>query len=264
MRPSPPISLFLSVLLPLTIHALDISFVWEHRYASFHNLRDPITATCLDHPPGVCCIPHRRIILADIHEDLNDYMLSRTTFSPLYFSQLGAGWAASGPKYEHIGCNGIPILRVPGTVDGVVGEKVVPDRMYDDEDEETGSPESIVFSASWVDLRTRFPVASEGMRYLAWQGVKRMVWETNALTVESGGVPLPRKEKRGFGEGEVRVEKRGRREIVGGWLPVGEVEVGTPRRWRYPSVYEINGTRFEDAGDGNFRSKDGRVLELKT
>lgn len=191
-------------------------------------------------------------------------MLSRTTFSPLYFSQLGAGWAASGPKYEHIGCNGIPILRVPGTVDGVVGEKVVPDRMYDDEDEETGSPESIVFSASWVDLRTRFPVASEGMRYLAWQGVKRMVWETNALTVESGGVPLPRKEKRGFGEGEVRVEKRGRREIVGGWLPVGEVEVGTPRRWRYPSVYEINGTRFEDAGDGNFRSKDGRVLELKT
>ena len=132
-----------------------------------------------------------------------------------------------------------------------MGERVVPDRMYDDEDEETGSPESIVFSASWVDLRTRFPVGSEGMRYLAWQGVKRMVWGVNTLTVVSGGVPLPRK-RRDVGEEEVRVEKRDRKGILDGWLPVGQVEVGTPRRWKYPSVYEVNGTKFEDAGDGEF------------
>lgn len=191
-------------------------------------------------------------------------MLSRTTFSPLYLSQFGAGWAASGHKYENIGCSGIPILRVPGTVDGVVGERVVPDRMYDDEDEETGNPDSIVFSASWVDLRTRFPIGSEGMRYLALQRVKRMVWGANTITVGSGGVPFPKKRRGGIGEGEVGMEKRGRRKVVDGWLPVGEVEVGTPRRWKYPSLYEVNGTRFEEREDGKFRSEDGRVLELRT
>lgn len=64
--------------------------------------------------------------------------------------------------------------------------RVNPDRMFDDDDEETAAPGAIVFSASWVDLRTRVPVGSEGMRYLPWQGVKRMVWGGNTLTVGSG------------------------------------------------------------------------------
>ncbi|KAI4257591.1 MAG: hypothetical protein L6R42_005557 [Xanthoria sp. 1 TBL-2021] len=196
MRPS----LLLPFLLPCfpTALTVDILLKWEHRYASMHTHRDPITATCRDQPPGVCCIPHRHIILADVLESLDDYMLSRTTFNALYLSQFGAGWSASGARYENIGCSGLPILRVPGSVDGGAVTRVNPDRMFDDDDEETAAPGAIVFGASWVDLRTRVPVGSEGMRYLAWQGVKRMVWGENTLTVGSGGVPFP---KRNVGSG---------------------------------------------------------------
>ena len=260
----PPQLLLLSVYtillshFPTTTIAVDISFSWEHKYTSFHNLRDPITATCPDQPPGVCCMPHRSVILKDIHESLDDYMLSTTTFTSLYLSQFGAGWAATGRNYADIGCTGIPILRALGSVNGEAVSWVNPEELYNDEDDEMSEPGTIVFSASWVDLRTRFPVSSQGMRYLAWQGVKRMVWGENTLTVGSGGIPFPKRDVEGM------MRKRDGTKVLNGWVTKGEVEVATPRRWRYASVYEVNGTRFQEGGDGVFRSGDGRVLEVKT
>ncbi|KAL8786045.1 MAG: hypothetical protein Q9213_003028 [Squamulea squamosa] len=241
-----------------TTFAVDISFSWEHKYTSFHNLRDPIIATCPNQPAGVCCIPHRSVILQDIHETFDDYMLSQTTFHSLYLSQFGAGWAASGVRYENIGCTGLPILRVLGTVNGEAVSRIDPERQYDDDNEELAAPGTIVFAASWVDLRTRFPVSSEGMRYLAWQGVKRMVWGMNTLTVGSGGVPLPNGRVGGG------LKKRDGKKVVNGWARSGDVDVATPRRWRYPSLYEVNGTRFEEGGDGVFRNAKGTVLEVKS
>ncbi|KAL8770405.1 MAG: hypothetical protein Q9209_003831 [Squamulea sp. 1 TL-2023] len=238
--------------------AVDISFSWEHKYSSYHSLRDPIIATCPNQPAGVCCIPHRSVILADIHESLDDYMLSHTTFHSLYLSQFGAGWAALGVRYEHIGCTGLPILRVLGTVNGEAVNRTDPERQYNDDNDELAEPGTIVFAASWVDLRTRFPVSSEGMRYLAWQGVKRMVWGMNTLTVGSGGVPLP------IGGVGGKLKKRDGKKVVNGWGGRGDVEVATPRRWRYPSLYKIDGTRFVEDGDGVFSSVEGTVLEVKT
>lgn len=58
--------------------------------------------------------------------------------------------------------------------------------------------------------------------------------------------------------------RRDGKKIVNGWMGKGEVEAETPARWRYPSVYEVNGTSFEEAGDGVFRSEDGRVLDVRT
>ncbi|KAI4236571.1 MAG: hypothetical protein L6R40_006127 [Gallowayella cf. fulva] len=259
------------LLLHLTpTRAVDIKFYWLHRHASIHSLRDPVTATCLSQPPGVCCIPHRDIILPDIHESLFDYMSSTTTFSSLRLSQLGFGW--SSPlglgEYTDIGCRGHPILRVMGSVTGEEDIiRVNPEVPYDDDDEDNANPGSIVFSASWVDLRTRFPASSQGNRYLAWQGVERMVWGTNVWSVASEGVPFPRlrrwlRGERGLEERETGVklleESKG--------IPKGEVVVRTPKRWRYPSIYEVNGTVFKEDGDrsGVFRSGDGRVLNLKT
>ncbi|KAL8676989.1 MAG: hypothetical protein Q9186_006549, partial [Xanthomendoza sp. 1 TL-2023] len=245
----PPTFPIIFILLRTTL-AVDIHLHWEHRYASFHSLRDPITATCPSQPPGVCCIPHESIILADIHESLDDYLTSRITFSSLFHSQLG-----------------LPILHVAGTVNGedVSGRRpdfglLLPGSS--DIDELDPGPGNIVFGASWVDLRTRFPASSDGNRYLAWQGVERMVWGMNSWSVASGGVPFPRLKRWGFGKWERRA--LGSRDVPGG-IPMGEVVVKMPRRWRYASVYEVNGTVFKEEGDrsGGFKSQDGRVLDLR-
>ncbi|KAL8735767.1 MAG: hypothetical protein Q9166_000630 [cf. Caloplaca sp. 2 TL-2023] len=188
-------------------------------------------------------------------------MLSNTTFSNLRLNQFGAGWAATGRRYGDIGCTGIPILRMLGNVQGEDVWHVDPEEEYDSDNEELADHKNIVFSASWVDLRTRFPPDSVGTRYLAWQGVKRLVWGTNTISLESDGVPFPRARRKR------RVGSRERGQRLNGWadeMEKGTAVIQTPKRWRYPSVYNVNGTDFRENGDGVFRSSDGRVLGLRT
>lgn len=115
------------------------------------------------------------------------------------------------------------------------------------------APETLVFAASWIDLRTRFPPDSKASRYLAWQGVKRMVWGTEGVwSAASDGIPFPKRKGR-----------RKREQLrLNGWTERGEVTIATPMRWRYPELYEVNGTEFRDAGNGVYRSGDGRMFNL--
>lgn len=115
-----------------------------------------------------------------------------------------------------------------------------------------GAPQNVVFAASWIDLRLRFPPSSAGTRYLQWQGVKGAIWGTDSWSAESNGIPFP-KSKRSH-----RVRK------LNNYAQNGTVYVSTPKRVRYPSTYTLNGTEYVLAGNGAYLSKDGKVLDLRT
>ena len=179
-------------------------------------------------------------------------MLSRIRVSDLLFDQFATGWGAlrNGDAYENIACSGMPIFKVWGPALGEV-EQRKPEPIGDYL-QLNGQPKDMVFAASWVDLRTRFPPASADWRYLQWQGVKRFVWGGGRFSgnAASDGIPFPKRER--------EVGKR-----LNGFAETGTVELVAPERWRYPSQYEINGTMYDKDVDGVFRSEDGEILDLK-
>lgn len=206
--------------------------------------RDPVSAICLNISPGTCCKPHEGAILP-APETLYDYDSSYVSFTGLQVQQLGAGFAATSNDFEGIGCTGAPLIRLFGPSDEAQ-EIYHPDGRLP-------APNTMVFAASWVDLRTRFPPDSAATRYLQWQGVKNMVWGSDTWSATSNGVPFPRTRKRE--REQVRVNR---------WSEKGQVTISTPRRWRYADLYEVNGTEFQTGEDGVFRSMDGRVFNLTT
>lgn len=234
-RLSLPIGVFLFLHIIPSLQ-VDIKLNWYHSPMRVITERDPISATCTGIPPGDCCKPHSELILPP-PETLYDYGTSETSFTGLLAQQLGAGWSATSPRYEGIGCNRTPFVRVFGPTDGEVSLSHPDGRLP--------APNTMVFSASWIDLRTRFPPDSAATRYLQWQGVKSMVWGSNTWSAD--GIPFP---------------KRDQERKLNGWAEKGQVVIETPRRWRYPDVYNVNGTEYRDAGDGVFRSGDGKVLNL--
>lgn len=242
-----PALLLRIVLLPL-IHSIptlqvDIHLTWYHAItpAIYPNL-DPWFASCLNIAPGVCCKPHEEVILPS-PESLLDYEGNDVSFEGLLSQQMGAGWAATTPRYDGIACAGAPLFRLFGPTHGAVHQ-------YYPEGVLRPTPADLVFSASWVDLRVRFPPDSAASRYLQFQGVKRMVWGLGSWSSESDGVPFPKRKR----------DREQRR--LNGWAEKGEVRIATPPRWRYPSLYTVNGTNYRDGGDGVFRSEDGRVFNL--
>ncbi|KAL8904560.1 MAG: hypothetical protein Q9207_003179 [Kuettlingeria erythrocarpa] len=166
--------------------------------------------------------------------------------------QIGFGWGATGSNYEDIQCGaGNPILRLAG-----------PNQFpYDPWDDEGGyithppggllaagpsTPDTIVFAASWIDLRRRLPPDSAGSLYLQWQGVRGLIWGSGRWSAESQGVPFPR---------------RDRARLMNPWSPRGTAYLQAPTRWRRPDVYRLNGTNYT-ASDGFYKAEDGRVLDL--
>ncbi|KAL9014900.1 MAG: hypothetical protein Q9173_000455 [Seirophora scorigena] len=219
-----------------------IEFVYLHRLqpatGAAIDPRDPVIAICRSIPPGECCMPRRSEILAP-HENLNSIDYGTTGFSALLPGQLGFGWGAPSSNYEDIRCGaGNLLLRLTGSSSWP----------YDPRDEYGGyiihipgaafavtpnEPQDIVFAASWIDLRRRFPPNSAD--------------RSGRWTDESQGVPFP---------------KRDSARILTSQAPRGTAYLQAPRRWRHPDLYRINGTNYTDSGDGVYRAEDGRFLNM--
>ncbi|KAI4142836.1 MAG: hypothetical protein L6R39_004795 [Caloplaca ligustica] len=235
-----PVLLFLLLIQSLPSLQVDIKFVWMHNLMrGFFQGRDPVEAACLDIAPGVCCRPHKDVILP-APETLYDYSNSYVSFRGLLAQQMAAGWGSTTPRFEGIACSGTPLVRLFGPTDGQA-HAYHPDGLLP-------APENMVFAASWIDLRTSVPPDLLASRYLQWQGVKEMVWDAGFWSA-AGSTPTKRKR-----------EKEQQR--LNGWAEKGRVTIATPSRWRYPNLYTINGTEFRDGGDGVFKSGDGRVFNL--
>ena len=230
-----------------------IEFIYIHRVQPGElDPRDPVIATCHFIPPGECCIPHSDALLGP-HENLEGIDYGATAFITLLAGQIGFGWGSPGPNWSDIRCgNGVPILRVPGPTempfdpwDDAGGYVTLPPggNMAD----EPSTPSKIVFAASWIDLRTRFPPNSADTRYLQWQGVKGLIWGSGRWTDESQGIPFP---------------KRDHTRVVNSWAPHGTVYLQAPTHWRRPDLYRLNGTNYTKAGEGLYEAADGRFLNL--
>ncbi|KAL9010461.1 MAG: hypothetical protein Q9173_004611 [Seirophora scorigena] len=203
----------------------------------------PVEARWNDVAPGTCVKPSPALL-----PTLLNHRAGEIRFFHLRLAQLGAGWAATTfSRHDIIDCTGAPIVRVfgpgPGGADDFIAVHSPPWDM-----EEEGTFSNVVYAATWVDLRVRFPPDSVGSRYLQWQGVKSAVWGSGTWSAASDGVPFPK-------------GRRGKRSVrLDGNVQKGTVVVETPSRWVEPDVYTVNGTRFLRVGEGRYVSEKGEVL----
>lgn len=222
-------------------HGVDISIRWHTDDPD--EQEDRVEAVCTSIPPGECCKPSREDVPI-----LHGIAFSSTMIHGLLEGQFAAAWGAKGPNYEDIPtCTGAPILRVfgPSPIFGVL--KYHPPLPLDSMDMPVGEPHEIIFAASWVDLRTRFPPDFASSRYLQYQGIGGLILGKDRWSAASDGIPFP---------------KRSRAQRLNSWAPHGTALITTPSRWRYPDLYIVNGTNFTDSGDGNFKSSNGTLLDL--
>ncbi|KAL8829988.1 MAG: hypothetical protein Q9170_005945 [Blastenia crenularia] len=113
--------------------------------------------------------------------------------------------------------------------------------------EQPGTPGTILFAASRIDLRRRSPPNSADSMYLQWQGVKRLIWGSGRWTAESEGIPFP---------------KRHRSQVLNSWASHGTAYLRAPTRWKRPDLYSINGTNYTEFSNGVYKADDGRFLNL--
>ena len=229
------------LVLPMAMQ-VDIRHNWKYELGTIPGTYLIVDATCMNIAPGECC----KTELANFHYAIH-IVESKTTVGPLLADQFSAAWSAdaatiSSTKSIFTNCTGLPIDRFfgPGT-----WERRAEDRsefQYDN-----WPDENLAFGASWVDLRLRFPASSAGTRYLQFQGVKGLVWGTNTWSAASNGMPFPKSMKRNR---------------LNGLAQQGTAYIQPPSRWRYPDVYEVNGTTYKDTGNGVYKSEAGRVLNL--
>ena len=152
-----------------------------------------------------------------------------------------AAWTPATSDPSSIGCTGTPAARFNGPGIWLHATPSVDDIRFDAQFQE------LIFSASWVDLRTRFPPGSSDTRYLQWQGVQGLIWGKNTWSAASGGTPFP---------------KRSAKQRVNGWTPVGTAYIQPPARSRYPSLYSVNGTNYTRTAEGFYTNDDGLTLNL--
>ena len=155
--------------------------------------------------------------------------------------QMAAIWSPVVPDSSGVGCTGAPTERFFGPGIWVHTVPSIGDYRFDAELHE------LFFSASWVDLRTRFPPGSADTRYLQWQGVKGLIWGKNIWSAASDGIPFPKRSK------DLKTND---------WTPRGTAYIQSPGRWRYPSLYSINGTNYTRVAEGLYKNHDGMNLNL--
>lgn len=154
---------------------------------------------------------------------------------------MAAAWSPAVPDPLSVGCVGTPTARFSGPGVWLHSIPSVGDYRFDAQFHE------LIFSASWVDLRTRFPPGSSDTRYLQWQGVRGLIWGKNTWSAASDGTPFP---------------KRSVKQRLNGWAPTGTAYIQAPARSRYPSLYSVNGTNYTRMGAGVYTSDDGLALNL--
>ena len=145
------------------------------------------------------------------------------------------------PDSSRVGCTGTPTARFSGPGIWVHTVPSIGDYRFDAEFHE------LFFSASWVDLRTRFPPGSADTRYLQWQGVKGLIWGKNIWSAASDGIPFPKRSKESNSNHRART---------------GTAYIQSPGRSRYPSRYSIHGINYTRVADGLYESHDGMTLNL--
>ncbi|KAI4089325.1 MAG: hypothetical protein LQ344_005457 [Seirophora lacunosa] len=151
----------------------------------------PVEARWNDVAPGTCLKPSPPLL-----PTLLNHRAAELRFFHLRHAQLGAGWPATTfSRHDIIECTGAPLVRVlgpapAGAVDDAIAVYTPPWGTM-----EEGTFSNVVYAASWVDLRVRFPPDSKGSRYLQWQGVKSAVWGWGSWSAASDGVPFPKKRK---------------------------------------------------------------------
>lgn len=230
------------------ILSVRILFEWWTRGLEVHS-DGPLTAEFNPALPGFCCKPD-----PDFVNSLWELESGATTFYGLLYQQIGFGWSATGnnPSTDIPECTGLPILRVSGpSGDTWSGNPAIdvynpPGNFASVE----GTPQSVVFAATWIDLRTRLPPSSADARYLQWQGVKGAVWGKNSWNIASGGIP--------FGSRKRSVERK-----LNGYALQGTAYITPPARVQYPTMYAVFGTNYTGLGNGSYSSEDGRLLNLK-
>ncbi|KAI4120956.1 MAG: hypothetical protein LQ338_006651 [Usnochroma carphineum] len=236
-------ALILLVLLKQTLQ-VDISLEWwPDITAHFEGLVEGIVSARWNNvPPGTCCKPRPWQVPSTQY-----FHAGEAKFYGLRQNQFGAGWAATGVANEDIiNCTGAPILRVFGPGTGAEDSIVVYNPPWGEDID--GTLGSVVFAASWVDLRLKFPPDSAGTRYLQWQGLKRAIWGTDTWSAESNGIPFPRKKR------SSQMRK------LNGRVQHGTAFISAPTRCVYPDVYTVNETEFTHKGNGTYVSKNGKVL----
>ncbi|KAL9598614.1 MAG: hypothetical protein Q9219_004359 [cf. Caloplaca sp. 3 TL-2023] len=230
----------LLLICPFPSLQVDIKLHWYHNPLRVLVDRDPVSAICTGILPGVCCQAHENVILPP-GETLYDYLVSQVSFTGLQFSQFGAGWRASNPRYSGIGCTGRPLVLVYGPTVGEVTE-TRPDGLLP-------APDNMVFAASWTNLRVKLPPDDATSKYLMLEGVKDMAWGKDSWAVSAVKFPMHRKRQR-------------QKPKLNDFAIQGQAVIETPSRWRYPDVYELNGTEYRNSGDDVFRSESGRILNV--
>lgn len=229
--------------LPAIVSAVDITMTLFYRVDGIGGFglhgRPRVEYTCTNIPPGECCKPHAVLL-----PTLRGFGSTTVVTSYLQANQLAAAWTADSSStlsLNVIECAGIPAVRYSGP--GILLRTVpaLEDLRFD------AAHEELLFAASWVDLRTRFPPGSSETRYLQWQGVRGLIWGKNTWSAASEGIPFP---KRAVGQ---RLDD---------WSPHGTAYIQAPRRWRYPTLYSINGTNYTALGNGLYASRYGNSLNL--
>ena len=277
--PTPAIVLhiFLLILIP-SISTVTISLKHWHTDHKITN------AFCHNIPPGVCCIPP-----IDVVVPVSDIAASQITVFNLEFQQLGFGFGRKPPAFlAWDDCVGNPLITFHGPFaaftdylpspvpwreylppDGPVSYEWHPDipgtwDVWDTDYREgspwLSSPEGSIFSASWVDLRTKVPPETDELKkYLQSQGVKGLVAGDAKWSPVINGEPHYRRSQ--------GLRKRAdwqHQRIVEGALPSGTVYLSSTGRWQYADLIIVNGTNYTDErkGNGIYTSANGTVLSF--
>lgn len=242
-----------------------VSIQLKHWYTN-HTV---ITRLCTDIDPGTCCRPY-----PSVSSSANAIAGSEIVVYDLKVQQLAFGYgrplASSLPSQD---CTGTPLARFAGpkrvwraykpdgldwqnfyvasgffpidwhpAIPGTWG--TVAPLNLDTEAPWHAVSDDIIFGASWVDLRTRFPPESDArVRYLQWQGVKGLVWGKNVWSAASDGVIFPRAENELLSK---RVIVPPNMTILTNALSVGTAYLTAPRRWQYAERFAINETTSPD------------------
>lgn len=233
--------LFWIILLRLVATTVQVS-------VTLHNEYDPdyiVSLTCPDLLPGHCCTAPSRVFRA--------YTAHVVAFLDLNAWDIAAIWrrdqSTVGPGN---------LARKSGCADEVWRSKVGPGAWKWEMWEE---PLRIDFltpatGASYIEVPRRFPVDGKTSSWLSAEGVLGLVWgdgewfttpsASNFLGYGSGVSPKSRLRR------NIRSERRGR------------VYARSPPGWTYPTVIEVNGTKYSDNGarDLVYRDGAGNTLNL--
>ena len=204
-----------------------------------------IVISCEDQPPGICCrVPETMIYYGT-------YAFTATT---VLFDRLLVGdIAASFPTRSGVGDAFESMQSFTGCSTRIVGTGHGPGRWESRIDMDPGfggaSYISVPTFSGSIDQKTANMLTMQGILGLVWGGGKWFASDAaaNALNrmIAGGSTTLPKSKRRISSELKGTVYAQG------------------PSSWVYPSMVEVNGTKYT-GGVGNlmYTSIDGRVLNL--